>query len=88
MTENKTSYKYQIGFHQSVTTGIIGFEGNVNFDDYDNLDEDTPNPVTHLESMLEDAENVFKGRGYRVASQIEPKAQPVKKGQSNQEVKE
>lgn len=86
-TEQKTGFKYRIGFHQSLTTGVIGFEANVNFDDYDNLDEDTPNPVTHLESMLEDAETVFTARGYRVASQIEPKVQPVKNGQSNKEVK-
>lgn len=76
--DNKTSYKYRIGFSQSLSTGIIAFEGNVNFDDYDHLDEDTPNPVTHLESMLEDAETVFKARSYRVASDIVPKKKGVK----------
>lgn len=80
--EQKTGYKYRIGFHQSLTTGVIGFEGNVNFD----VDEEI-NPVIILKSYFEKAEIFFRNAGYRVASDIEPKPEKVKNGQSNKEVK-
>lgn len=87
--EQKTGYKYRIGFHQSLTTGVIGFEGNVNFDD--NIPPDfigTANIFAKkLLVLLKDTEDVFKTQGYRLASDIEPKVQPVKNGQSKEEVK-
>lgn len=68
------SYKYNIGFSQSVSSGIIGFHVDINTDlisDSDNLD-----------LILEHLENRFKKKGYLIASDIEPKEKVNKKNGS------
>ena len=81
--QNRTGYKYRIGFHQSLTTGVIGFEGNVNYDNAGDTEEHND----YLVNMLKNTEYIFREQGYRVASDIEPKPEKVKNGQSNKEVK-
>ena len=82
--EQKTGYKYRIGFHQSLTTGVVGFEGNIQFDEGE---ENAATASDKLMILVSSAEQSFKGMGYRVASDIEPKAQQVKNGQSKEKVK-
>jgi len=58
-------FKYSVKFSQSLTTGTIGFEGYLAFDDVNDFDK------TLLVTMLENIEGEFHKRGYKVAS-IEP----------------
>jgi len=68
-------FKYSIKFNQSVTTGVIGFSGEYNFNE--------KFTVGGLLNMLKEQEKAFKLAGYRVASDIEPK-----EGKKEKEVKE
>jgi hypothetical protein len=68
---DKTAYRYRVGFNQSLSTGIIAFEGVIQFDESEAKFRDAYN--VHLCTLLKDAEIAFKEFGYRVASDIEPK---------------
>jgi len=67
--QDKTGYRYRIGFSQSLSTGIIAFEGVIQFD--------TPNEYNNfpaqLTALIQQAEYKFRENGYRVASDIAPK---------------
>jgi len=63
--ENKISLK--ISFDQSVSSGIIAFHATY---ETDLIPTTTP---TVLLDMLRNQETLFRSKGYRVASDIEPK---------------
>lgn len=67
MTE-KTGYKYSAKASQSLTTGTIGFEVTMYFDDPTELEGANKN---RLVDMMENVETTFEKRGYKIAS-IEP----------------
>jgi hypothetical protein len=60
--------KYKISFDQSVSSGIIGFHGSVEF-----TDENKATALNFLVGALHDQERIFRDNSYRVASDIEPK---------------
>lgn len=82
--DSKTDYKYTIGFSQSLISGIISFNGKTHFDPIDL--EKGEDPYFELANMMQKVETAFRQSGYRVATDIEPKTQQVKNGQSNKEV--
>lgn len=61
--------KYKIGFTQSVSSGIISFHGEIEYNDIDLMLQQNEN----LLSIFEDIQYRFKKAGYSIASDIEPK---------------
>ena len=65
MSESEKTWKYSIKFSQSLTSGIIAFHGEFNFDkliaDFD---------PTVLRDLIKIQEQAFKDAGYSVASII------------------
>jgi len=70
-------FKYSIKFSQSVSSGVIAFSGEYNFDSPDEYTKNT----NHLYLMLKDQEKIFKDNGYRVAFDIKPKEVKNKDGE-------
>lgn len=58
--------RYKISYDQSVSTGIIGFHGSIEFTDGEGLSN-------KLLAMLQVSEEIFRDAGYKVASDIKPK---------------
>ena len=59
--------RYKISFDQSVSSGIIGFHGTVEFTDREDKIQDD------LVKIIQSQEEQFREAGYRVASDIKPK---------------
>ena len=55
-------FKYKIGFHQSVSTGIIGLEGYVHFDDGQERSS-----IEYFLHALERFQKDLKDKGFTVA---------------------
>lgn len=72
---NNNNDKFHFGFTQSVSSGIIGFHGEVNTNDIEDI-----NKLSIILSLLESS---FKSKGYLIASDIEPKQPKEKNGDNN-----
>jgi hypothetical protein len=73
MTESR-QFKYNIGFSQSVSSGIIGFHADIYTDDLEDY--------IKLDEILEKMEKRFRDKNYLVATDIEPKEKGNKKNGS------
>jgi hypothetical protein len=62
--EQKTGYKYNIKFSQSLTSGMIAFHGDIGFDDLKEFDGSV------LLTLFKTQEQAFIDAGYKVASTI------------------
>jgi hypothetical protein len=62
-----------VKFSQSLTTGTIGFEGYLAFDEPNQFDK------TMLATLLENVEAEFSKRGYKIASLSPTNSEKVKK---------
>jgi hypothetical protein len=63
---DKTSFKYSIKFNQSLSNGMIAFEGYMAFDDM--ADYDTNKNL--LWQKLQEQDKLFRDNGFRTACEI------------------
>lgn len=74
---HNVGWKFRLGFDQSVSTGVLNLHGYVNFNTFEEGNED----IHQLEALLEGFESILERRGYLVAS----KSAPKKNGNSKKE---
>jgi hypothetical protein len=85
MTE-KTGFKYSIKFNQSLSSGVVAFEGHYQFDESSDIE------LTHnkefLVNQLKEQQRIFRLAGFKVASDIPEKMPKEVKPKGNLSVAE
>ena len=74
---SEKNWKYNIGFGQSMTSGMLAFHGSISFDDPAEVPKDA------LLTLLKNAEEQFKN-DYKIASIIPNNMEKLGKGKKSE----
>ena len=78
MSGEKVGYKFKVSTSQSVSSGVIAVSVDMYFDSEEDFLHSS-NGAKTMRDLTDSIETIFKGAGYKIAKEIEPKEKNGKK---------